>query len=613
MQSMPIPSLSHEPSSRASREDLQAHDLSSNPDAGSRLPWIARLLNWRKRPSFGRIEALALLAYCGVLALAIPFHEPWSDEAQAWMIARDNSLWQILRYRLHYEGAPALWHILLHTLQALHGTYSAMGWLAGACAAAGIFVMLRWSPFPLLIRILLPFTFFLQYQYAVVVRSYVVFPLLTFILCALYRSRRSALWFGLVAGLLASVSLQGVIFSGMLLLFYVLESFSASRSNTSLRRSKAQLAGCASIYILFVGFAAMVALPAPDQVYASGLPVVHPGHFRDLLMHYPGEPAQQNIIEPKDPVLPQEPLAPEPKLLTHPLLWSAWYVHREEADIAQHPDKKRPLKAFIYLVVGGASEATWPISTSKIVACLFLVLLSVWLAKHHFLRGLFPWLFLIFVGERLWVADHHVGLLLIVLLAAIWIAGTSPKNSSGSTSLDRSFVALFALICVLQVGWSIITIRADQKGNYDAGLQTAMFLKAHPVKDLVGFDFYTEAVQPYFAKSPFSNINTGYWVWSEDGNINRQHFSTIASHPDMVVFTFDRPFNGLVHDEWAPLFPMLEDREVRDFRRNAIVNDLRVHGYHETHRFCGHRFSRASASYESCDVIFEPESSAQGR
>ncbi|MBQ7782588.1 MAG: hypothetical protein IJ368_01325, partial [Oscillospiraceae bacterium] len=41
------------------------------------------------------------------------FHEPWYDEAQAWLIARDASYYDILFDIPHYEGHPPLWHLIL--------------------------------------------------------------------------------------------------------------------------------------------------------------------------------------------------------------------------------------------------------------------------------------------------------------------------------------------------------------------------------------------------------------------------------------------------------------------------------------------------------------------
>ena len=43
-------------------------------------------------------------------------HEPWADEAQSWLLARDAGLIQLWTKLLHYEGTPGLWQTLLHVL-----------------------------------------------------------------------------------------------------------------------------------------------------------------------------------------------------------------------------------------------------------------------------------------------------------------------------------------------------------------------------------------------------------------------------------------------------------------------------------------------------------------
>jgi len=65
-----------------------------------------------------------------------------------------------------------------------------MGWISAVIAAAGVYVLLRFSPFPFVLRALLPFTYFIAYQYAVVSRSYVLFPVLCFGVAAVYRLAR---------------------------------------------------------------------------------------------------------------------------------------------------------------------------------------------------------------------------------------------------------------------------------------------------------------------------------------------------------------------------------------------------------------------------------------
>lgn len=52
-------------------------------------------------------------AYIAVVACVMAFHEPWFDEAQSWLIARDASFRDMLLVRPHYEGHPPLWWLML--------------------------------------------------------------------------------------------------------------------------------------------------------------------------------------------------------------------------------------------------------------------------------------------------------------------------------------------------------------------------------------------------------------------------------------------------------------------------------------------------------------------
>lgn len=39
-------------------------------------------------------------------------HEPWADESQAWLLARDLELKTLWFHELRYEGTPGLWHTI---------------------------------------------------------------------------------------------------------------------------------------------------------------------------------------------------------------------------------------------------------------------------------------------------------------------------------------------------------------------------------------------------------------------------------------------------------------------------------------------------------------------
>ena len=586
-----------------------------------------RLLNWRMDLGFGQLEAVVLALYVAVLALSIPHHEPWSDEAQAWVIARDNSVWQILRYRLHYEGAPGLWHVIVHLFQLLGGRYGGFEWFGAGFGVAGIFILLRWSPFPRLIRALLPFTFFFQYQYAVVARSYVLFPLLAFCLCALFFSRRSPLWFALVAGLLANVSLQGAVFSFFLVALYLLHHvrLPADDPGNALPR-RWRILRPVALYTALLLVSALTAVPAPDTDIANGGPITS-GEVYHWLEYFPGSLpkseqlpvpplcAQRAVMAlPPPPPLPPVTPRPEPRFFSHPGAWAAWYIYHDEFDAQGHILPPSTSRQAVHVLVEVLNLMTGPVSTSKLLACVFLFTLLIWLWFRRALRTLLPWISNVLVGEALWIADHHTGLLLIALLSSIWLAVQMPAPSRARRpvplGLDRSLVVVLAIVCVLQVGWTAVVLRKDLYQSYDPGSETAKYLLQHPHERMAAFDFFATDVQPYFPHNPFFNLRHSYWVWAANDNPNGAHFTTIEQHPDLVLFSEDLLASGFMHNDWAPLSPVGTRTMERDLARNSIVMDLKAHNYRETHRFCGDRFMRLDVSYRTCHFIFEPAPSS---
>src|SRR3984957_4463475 len=106
---------------------------------------------------------LALGAYALLVALTAHHHEPWADEAQAWLLGRDASLTQLWTHLLRYEGQPGLWQTLMHALIRLGLPYSTYNFVAAGLALTAVFLLLRYAPLPLFIRVSLPFTYYLCY------------------------------------------------------------------------------------------------------------------------------------------------------------------------------------------------------------------------------------------------------------------------------------------------------------------------------------------------------------------------------------------------------------------------------------------------------------------
>ncbi len=201
-------------------------------------------------------EWLTIAGYTAFLVSIIPFHEPWADEAQSWQLARSVPLADLFKHYLRYEGTPGFWHFVLAILNRLHVSYAGMHWFSAAIALCGILVLVFYAPFPRYIRLALPFTYFLAFQYAVVARSYVLVPLLLFATAMYWR--RNPVLVALFLGLLGNLSMHSLAISGGFALVYCIDLF---RQRRDLRENKLILA--AILLAVFYSFALWTVLPRP--------------------------------------------------------------------------------------------------------------------------------------------------------------------------------------------------------------------------------------------------------------------------------------------------------------------------------------------------------------
>ena len=208
--------------------------------------------------SFRWPEWAAISTYAGLVAFAIPYHEPWVDEAQAWQMARSLSLGALFAKYIRYEGTPGLWHFFLWVLNWMHVSYAGVHWICGVLAVVSTSILILKAPFP-------PFTFFLLYQYAVVARSYVLVPLALFVIACWWKKR--PLVVAITLGLLANLSLHAAVISGGLAIVYLVEELSAENAKKTERRRTLRL--CAGIILGFYAFAIWTAWPPRDVSYLS--------------------------------------------------------------------------------------------------------------------------------------------------------------------------------------------------------------------------------------------------------------------------------------------------------------------------------------------------------
>ena len=226
------------------------------PSAASRkIP-----IPWRRFVIYASFFAYAVMVFA-----AIRHHELWADEAQAWLLARDVSLGDLWLHFLHYEGSPGLWQTLLHVLIRCGLSYSAYSYVPGVLGLAGAWLVMRHSPFPLAIRVLLPFTFFLGFQYAVIARSYDLLPPLLFGCAIIYpkADRRLPLFTGLLCAV-AMVSVHGLILSACIAVSFLFHRWRLVRAWEWPR-----FLICGTVYLVTVGLVCAAAYPASDVTFVT--------------------------------------------------------------------------------------------------------------------------------------------------------------------------------------------------------------------------------------------------------------------------------------------------------------------------------------------------------
>ncbi len=182
-------------------------------------------------PRFERVLlALIFLVYCAATIAGAAHHEPWWDEAQAWLIARDTPLPDLFTHEFRYEGHPPLWYLLLAIPAKLGLPYASMKVIALLAGAASAFLLLFGFPrVPLYIRALAPFTLFVLYQYTIVARSYVLILPLLLLIARMWDERFERPGrFALLLILLSNVSVHGFAIACAFAALYVLKSRRAS-------------------------------------------------------------------------------------------------------------------------------------------------------------------------------------------------------------------------------------------------------------------------------------------------------------------------------------------------------------------------------------------------
>ncbi|MDB5191452.1 MAG: hypothetical protein JWQ96_1015 [Segetibacter sp.] len=417
-----------------------------------------------------------------LLSIAVYHHEPWMDEAQAWLLAKDLGVPELISKYLRYEGSPGLWHLVLMVPAKLGLPYYSINIISALFSCAGVFIFLRYSPFPVVVKVLFPFTYFVFYQYAVVARSYCMIPALLFLIAIVYPNKnQKPFQFILLLCLFANVSAHTFLISGCLLFIHLIDlakNWKKLEDNLKIKHIVSFVVFCLMSLVIVYAL-----VPPPDQIFARELK----GDWEDFFI-----------------VL---------RMVAGALAFDeggAFYF----------------LKLTFSLLVFGLS-VYWFVRNK--LGLLYLLPLIVIL------------LFSAMVYRNVW----HQGILFFLWIFVLWISydnHTLFKPVRTHKAIKKATVFVLAV----QVFWSFLSFNYDFSRRYSASREVANYIKTHGYekKRIFATGWKSISIQPYFKEKIFYNLNKGtdkkFWFWSVDNETpvgaNYEVIDSIKNEqPDLVI------------------------------------------------------------------------------
>lgn len=426
------------------------------PDAGDRPG-----PDWRF--AWGLTAVFALLG--GVLQGR---HELFRDEVQAWLIARDLGVIDLLRY-LRYEGHPSLWYLCLKALATFADSLQAMQMLHLALIAAAVWTGAAFAPCSRLCKVLVACGYFFAFEYSIIARNYALGVLLGFAYCALICRRPARpLAMGVVLALMANTSAHALVVAVAAMAALVVEQL--LRQYPPGPSPRAAGAGGPS-----PGWASCPRLPALSwRGLGLALAIMVAGVAFAFWTLRP--PADGGYAAEWHTELDPHRAALVFSQLTNAFLpMPDWQLHFWNSHILYqlpHDGVVRGALAAAILLAAALALAATP-------AALALFLCSV------------AGLDLLFYAKYIGYVRHH-GFLFVAFLMAMWMRSCCTRVDSRRGRLARVIAAgsrcgrwAFVGVLVVQVGAAIVALALDAHLPWSPAGEVTTFLRTHRENRLV--------------------------------------------------------------------------------------------------------------------------------
>ena len=399
------------------------------------------------------VQGGVIAVYAAWLIGVALHHEAWFDEMQAWILARDNSLGMLVGHYARYEGAPALWHVILWIAVRAGLPFSAIWAISVACAIGGAAIVVRSAPFPLFLRLGLLVSYYYGFQFSVIARGYCLDLLLMPMAAALFPTRvERPMRYALVVGLIANVNAFSFLAAAILGLELFVRQIAARRMFRRHVLTALALAGGCGVFALWTMWQ-----PADNGFLAQAGPQNSLGATLLFIAN---------------------------ALFDRITVWSAANQAGPELG-AGILASVMVLGQVVRLALTGADRV------------LSLALLAV------------PIMFAAMVYSEPW----HAGVFFTLMVFVLWINWNNPVTHPDDAQARRILVVALTVLELMQGIQTLHSGVEDIAGSYSAGKPAAQAIMAwrdrHPGGRIAAFGMQSFETQPWLARNVFANYHGG--------------------------------------------------------------------------------------------------------
>lgn len=485
-------------------------------------------------------KILFFLIVSATAIIGLYFHEPWFDEAQAWLIGRDASLYDILFVIPHYEGHPPLWHLILKAVSLPGMPYEfSIKIVQFFFFELSLVLIVFFAPFRNSAKVLIASGYFFLYQYCVLSRPYAMLMAAIFICAMLYKNRNNRPFTYVLSLLFMCLCHSyGIALAGGIVLADLIETIKATRSwniKSYCIRYKRKLLSYSVLFVCAV-ILLLEIFPAGDA-YAVNLEIVN-GKFMSFLLTIFLVPAESVLTSFSVNGVSMQCQEYSPfeliiSAIASLIIWGLLYILSR--------NRKKRLAVFLpYLFVS--------------------LLMTIYAAPHHF------GIFCLYAVYELWTLCSIQKITVNELYNAFHITSVNEKIKKIAAS------SAFAFVFIINMGWNIYSYTADITKPFDP----------------------SRSLADWIVKNNFEN-KSYLAVWSDDNtnNISGAVFPLNAYFDESIAYNTDKGKTYLTHinasseeysndiEEWKkhpkPDFIMSRDtsiEEVCDIL--GIENDYRM-------------------------------------